>query len=793
MITLCKYLKIKKNLINILILFAITVSTQAQSNISGLVINKYGSPVEGANIISTESHNGTISNKEGQFSLGNIIPGESIIKVSAIGYNTIFDTITHNDTLITIHLQKSPITLEEVNVENNRQKAIKLNTSLQAEIISQGYIEQNNAGSLMQSLSKIPGINSISIGSGFSKPVIRGLSYYRVVFAEYGIKREEQQWSNHNGLSVDQNNIENLEIIFGPGALEYGSDAIGGIINILPDNIPESGKISGEITLNGQTNTQWYGVSGKLGARKNKLFTIASFTYNNFGDFTIPGTHYYLLPTPATSVEGSHKIEIGNRVYNTAGREQAFKLETGYVGKTVNNRLIFEYHSNKNGFFDYSGIQYDSIKEIQDNSYRDILLPFQEIDDYSISNLLRMDHHNNQITVNAGWQLNISDEFSNLTDRTGNRYADLIYFRNMDNLSVSLNLQTLTLSGKYCINNIANHQISFGLSGQYQTQSINGYDHILPPYNRLDAGIFITDRWKLNKKLHFHYGLRFDNYSINIEESLNPDPSYGDSIFNEAQSKVYQGEVISAGLIYENKQTTLKLNFGNSYRIPSIYELSAYGLHRHDIKFEIGDINLDPEQAWQMDISASRQYKSLFLSISPFVYYFTNYIYLYPTSELRPEGQVWQYRQDKALLTGGEFTVNYQYKNTTVNLGAEYVYAVNLNLITALPSTPPASATIEISQSFMDNKLFTNNIISVNTTLAAAQKYTVINELQTPDYVVFGLKAQTTLNISGYKLKTLIIVDNLLNNKYFNHLSIYRRLRIPEPGRNIQILLTIPI
>lgn len=764
-----------------------------QNRVTGTITNYSGNPIKDANIKFDNDITGTTTNKNGYFTFTNPTTNDYILVISAIGYTNYVDTITKTDTSLRIKLSKSPINLDEVKIVNHINNEEIRSTSKQSEIINHNYIDQNISGSLMQSLSKMPGINSISIGSGLSKPVIRGLSYYRVVFAEYGIKREEQQWSNHNGLSVDQNNIENLEIVFGPGALEFGTDAIGGIINILPCYISDSHTINGEITFTGKTNSQWYGISGKINGRTNKLYSNASFTYNNFGDFTIPETDYYILPTPASSVEGSHKIELGSRVYNTAGREKALNLQLGFIDKNLDNRLIFEYHSNKNGFFDYSGIQYDSIRKEQESSYRDINLPYQEIDDYSISDLLKINHHKNQITLNAGYQLNISNEHSYLTDRTGNRYSELIYYRKKDNLSVNLELLTITLNGKYCLTSIYNHSLSVGFSSQFQNQSIDGYDHILPAYSRSSIGLFITDIWQISEDLNLHYGIRIDNYNLDIDESTNPDPEYGDSIFNQALTKSYLGKAISAGLVYTKNQEIYKVNIGNSFRIPSIYELSAYGLHRHDIRFEIGDINLKPEEAWQIDVSASRQGNILFLSVSPFLYYFTNYIYLYPTAELRSEGQIWQYQQNKALLTGGEVTVNYKIINTQINIGVEYVYAVNLDLQSALPSTPPASANIEITQNIKSNSNFSNNSISINTTAVAAQNYTVINELSTSGYVTFGFKAQTTINLGNQQLKTLLIIDNLLNNKYFNHLSMYRKLRIPEPGRNIQLLLTIPI
>jgi iron complex outermembrane receptor protein len=94
------------------------------------------------------------------------------------------------------------------------------------------FLKQHFAGSLMQSLETIPGVKAMSIGSGQSKPVIRGLGFNRMIVAENGIKHEGQQWGDDHGLEIDQFALDNLEIVKGAGVLQYGSDAISGVINL---------------------------------------------------------------------------------------------------------------------------------------------------------------------------------------------------------------------------------------------------------------------------------------------------------------------------------------------------------------------------------------------------------------------------------------------------------------------------------------------------------------------------------------------------------------------------------
>jgi iron complex outermembrane receptor protein len=113
----------------------------------------------------------------------------------------------------------------------------------------------------MQTLKKIPGVSTITIGSGQSKPVIRGLGFNRVSVVQNGIKHEAQQWGNDHGLEIDQYAVEDLQIIKGPASLLYGSDAIGGIVDIRPPKIPAAQSFDAEVNLASETNNDLRSVS----------------------------------------------------------------------------------------------------------------------------------------------------------------------------------------------------------------------------------------------------------------------------------------------------------------------------------------------------------------------------------------------------------------------------------------------------------------------------------------------------------------------------------------------------
>ena len=168
--------------------------------------------------------------------------------VSFIGYEP--DTISvkvnnGRSKELSIYLQPSASLLATVEVTEEHAKQEE---TLQTEHIHEDYFQQNIEGSFAKSLEKLPGISAINVGVGIAKPVIRGLSANRIIVNHQGIKQESQQWGSDHGLEIDQFDVERAEIIKGPGSLQYGSDGLGGVINIMPGKLIPKNSFDGSIS-----------------------------------------------------------------------------------------------------------------------------------------------------------------------------------------------------------------------------------------------------------------------------------------------------------------------------------------------------------------------------------------------------------------------------------------------------------------------------------------------------------------------------------------------------------------
>src|SRR6266581_2581990 len=111
---------------------------------------------------------------------------------------------------------------------------------LPTDALSEDRLRREQSVSLAQSLAELPGINALTTGQQIGKPIIRGLTGPRVLVLEDGSRLEDYSWSDEDGPSVDARLAQRVEVIRGPASVLYGSDALGGVVNVVPEELPDA-------------------------------------------------------------------------------------------------------------------------------------------------------------------------------------------------------------------------------------------------------------------------------------------------------------------------------------------------------------------------------------------------------------------------------------------------------------------------------------------------------------------------------------------------------------------------
>ncbi|CAM1371967.1 TonB-dependent receptor [Tenacibaculum xiamenense] len=728
---------------------------------------------------------------DGRVFLSNIPYGSQKVMVTHVGYETLKRNISiPNEKEIILALTLNNATLSEVVISQNPRKTMSKFSAITSEI-DNNFLEKNRDNSLMQTLRDIPGVNAITIGSGQSKPTIRGLGFNRIVVVENGIKHEAQQWGADHGLEIDQYNIEDIEVTKGASSLLYGSDAISGVINLKNNTIPDINSFSGEINVTNRSNNDFYGISVGIKQRYNQWFYKARVTLEDYGDFKVPTDRINY----DNYIFNLHK----NYLRNTAGYNHNLGFSLGYVNENITSITTFSNINAKNGFFaNAHGLEVRSSKIDYDHDNRDIDLPFHKVNHFKITNNTSFSFENNILDLELGYQKNHREEHS---EPVAHGYMPAPN-NSMERL---FEKSTYTLNIKDRISCFENHKITTGINLEYQDNNISGWGFLIPAYDRFTIGGFVYDQVKLNDNLYVDGGIRYDYGSIKTQ------PYYEwfytpvtDQNGNTTQQKLQRAEKrnlsfssfsASAGISYTKESTSYKINFGKSFRMPLANELASDGVNYHMYRYEEGSLDLDPESSYQIDAEFKTTFNNMDFQITPFVNYFDNYIYLSPSSEYYQTLQKYQYQQSKVFRYGGEILAHYRPINSiTLSGSIEYVKAKQLSgrkKNFTLPFSPPLTGVVSVEYNLKPWSYFKEMNLFASGRFASDQNEIVPPEKPTKGYSLFSLGLRTNV-LAFSKTNPLKIqgkINNLFNRKAFDHTSFYRLIEVPQPGRNFSITL----
>ncbi|MCG8306507.1 MAG: TonB-dependent receptor [Cytophagales bacterium] len=787
-------------------------STEARQFSNSCIYKIHGSildaetkqPISFATVMIKNTKNGVVADEHGKFLLDKLCKKEYTLVFSSVGYEDYHKHISlQEDVEMNILMTRKMMTLSEVVVSDDHVEQRKNEVPLSMEIVDSDFLIQNQGGSLMQSLDRLAGVTTIDIGSGQSKPVIRGLGFNRVVVVENGIKHEGQQWGVEHGLEIDQYAVDNVEVIKGPSSLRYGSDAIGGVIDVKQNRLPEQNTFTGTVDLTGKTNNNLLGTSIALAGRKGHLFTTFRATLLDYGD--------YKVPTDSVDIYSYRAPLYNNQLRNTAGNEHDLHFSFGYVKPAFQSRFYVSNIRVKSGFFANAyGLEPRNVDtDLHDRSDRDIQYPYQQVNHFKIINRTQRNWSKYELKSELGFQRNFRQE---LSQYVAHGYMPATY-QGEANFAPDLDRQfdkyvfSANVEGAYFKTNKTS--FTFGINSAYQDNAINGHGFIIPAFRQFNLGSFALVKHGITEKSTLQVGLRYDYGNIQIERYhdwfTSPVVSGTDTTYQYLQraddlDRDFSNVSWSVGYNYNHKNWSFKTNIGKSFRMPIAQELGANGVNYHRFSFEVGDPDLSPEVAYQLDAGLEYSAERLAFGLTPFANYFPNYIYLNPTSEhdrLYGNGnQVFYYSQTKVLRYGGEIHAHYRIIDPLrFGLVGEYVYAEQLSGKKkgfTLPFSPPASVIFNLRYEKNKWKFLENIYMSLDYKIAASQTRIVPPEEVTEGYQVVNLGLGGDVKMQDRNLSISLQVQNLFNTKYFNHTSFYRLINVPEAGRNFILNIAIP-
>lgn len=814
----------------LLIITTINFTAYAQTGALKGRLTGGSEPLAYATIVLTGTQTGTTSNDKGHYELKNIKPGSYEVSFSAIGYLTEKYKVTIQSgevTSLSGNLKENSSKLNEVVVTGVSRATELRRNPIPIAVMSKKEMNENVNNNIIDAIVKgVPGVNAVTTGPNISKPFIRGLGYNRVLTLYDGIRQEGQQWGDEHGIEIDQYGIGRAEVIKGPASLIYGSDALAGVINMIPA-MPENG----DGVLKGDYLADYHTNNGMIGTSLGLAYKKADWKYTFRA--TAKAAHDY-------------QNKVDGFVYNTGFRE---------YNLSANVRT-----DKKWGFWQLSGTLYDNKQEIPDGSRDSLTRRFtkqvaegdnddiknrpwvsnDELTSYAIAPLhQRIQHYRlysysevklgkSSLDLALGLQQSIRREYNHPT------------MASQPGLYVVLN--TLNYDVKYNLPAFGGVETTIGINGMYQTnRSKQATDFPIPDYNLFDAGTFIFAK-KTFGKLDLSGGVRYDNRNIRWHDFyVGPNPANGftqhvnlpdtagANLQFPAFKHTYHGFSGSLGLTYNiTEKLLLKANIARGYRAPNITEIGSNGLDPGAHIVYLGDRTFKPEFSLQQDIGIISYLKDADLIAEIFNNNIDNYIFQAKLNDANgnpvvivPGNSTYKYQQSKARLYGAEVTVNLhpqKLKWLAFNNSLAYVTGINKDqqLIAQsngaakyLPFIPPIHVRSELKFTLQQaDNTFAKPYFKVEADIYAAQNrfYALDNtETATPGYALINVGVGTKIKTKSERTfcELFFQVDNLFDKAYQSNLNRLKyfeyytaspngRSGIYNIGRNVSLKAVFP-
>ncbi len=790
----------------VLLLAQLTTASQICSlTLSGKVIDLHdGSLLSGATLVVAETETIVQTSLDGVYSIPNLCPNTSYsIKVlhSSCTPKTFSLKISGDgvrDFKLEHHLEElNEIILEGKAYENKTTTVLEKN-------LNQETLEQYSAGTLGDALNSLSGVSSLNKGNGIVKPIINGLHSSRIIMINNGVRMQDQEWGKEHAPNIDVNSVGRLTLVKSASALQYGGDAMGGIIIAEGVKTPVKDSLYGKTIVTAASNGRGGGVTSQLTKSfKNGWYSTVQGTLKRFGD--VESADYILSNTGLMEKDLSFRLGLNRFDYGLEGYYSYYNTTIGILRSS---------HA-ANASSQIRAINSNEPLIIRNFSY-DIGYPNQDVKHH----LARIKGFKNfeslgKVNFQYDYQKNKRFEYD---IRRGND-------RDTPALDLELDTHTVLVDVKKAFDA---SELKYGIMGRFQTNFANpdtGIRRLIPDYDKYDYGVYVVGNYKINDKWQVESGIRYDysfidafkyyKNSVWIERGY--DILFPDIVVNELSTQLLTNPKLefnnlsaTIGFNYNiSKNSSLLFNQSMASRAPNPSELFSDGLHHAIARIELGDLRFKSEIGHKTDLTYTFESERFNFSVNPFHNLIQDFILIEPTGlreTIRGNFQVWEYRQTEVQLLGVDIDASYNLNKTLklthqLSLVKGYERGNDLPLI----NMPPVNTKNQISYS---NQKLNNLKLSLESEYVFAQneypdnnfevyipvlETTETLDISTPPNAYHLLKLNGSMDFKVSKtasLKVGLEITNLLNSSYRSYLNLLRYYA-DDLGRNFLLNLKL--
>ena len=721
----------------------------------GRVTDADGRPLPGVEVAISEIGRIVLTDATGRFMAPEIPAGRYTLTFRHPGFAPAVRRVdVTRSARVDVVLQIRPFAVEGVTVTATGMPIQGRESPLPSVVLSSSDLRREHSVSLAHTLENVAGVRSLSTGQQVGNPVIRGLSGARVKVLEDGLPLEYYSWSGEDGPSVDPRLAERVEVIRGPASVLYGSEALGGVVNVIPAPVPEApegaGFVRGEGEAYGATNNAELGGVLRLeGAR-------GVFGWRAVGI----GRHAADLHTPGG--------ELDNTGFGALNGELAAGLRGGWGNVTVR----YERYGGEFKLLEASGNPRGPLGE-PDTAAAPAAEeggPERKLSDDRVRIVSHVPVGGLALETQAGWQRHLTSEFAEEGEAEAGGGGEAEF---------ELLLNTLTFR------TLARHALgervhgSVGLSGVYSRSESEGQLPIVPDAHTLSGGVFAFEEANLSR-LRLFAGARFDARRLHAEPSASLDVSEQDRDYTALSASLGASVPVAYGL-------SLSGNVGRAWRAPTLFELFANGPLIGEARFEVGRPNLKTETSLNLDLGLRFQRGIASAEVHTYRNAIQDYIFLAPTNEMRDGLRVYRHAQADARLWGGEASAQVEPTPTLALRGRfDMVRGTNTQTDEPLPLIPPRRGDVEAEIHGTGVGPADRAYLRLGLEMVAEQTRLGQFDVPTDGYHLLEAAAGAETLVGGRPIRLDIAVHNAADESYRDFLSRYKEFAL-DPGRNLVV------
>ncbi len=712
----------------------------------GTVTDTAGVPLANAHVIVAEVSRATTTNSDGLFVLRGLPVGEYHLSITLIGFapghSVVRVPAAGDDLRITVRLVPTPLRLTSIVVSASPTGTETERLAQAAFELSGRALSRSLGSSVAATLAAEPGVSQRFSGPAASMPVIRGLTGDRILVLQDGERAGDIASSAaDHAVSVDPLAAQRIEVVRGPSSLLYGNNALGGVVNVVSNDIPTAvpSHLEGYVGAQGETVTPGGALSAGLttGVGSRGALSVRA-GYRDMASLRTGGATT-LDGTDSRALNGSLGFGLIGERGNLGLAVRAFDFNYGLPAEPGDPEAGVRIDGRRVGLSARGGVQLPSSA-----------LPYLRLEGTA------QDYTHDEIE--PGGEIGTNFQLGTQT----------------------MNAQATTAFGRL--------KGAIGLQGLFKQYDATGEEALTPGANSTGLGAFLYQELPLGAETgeeggaQLQVGARYDRYRI---ASQTGEPKFGPgrtSDFSSASGSL--GVSVPVG-----RYVTISGSVARAFRAPTVEELHSNGFHAAVGSYDVGNVDLREETSTGGEAILRVQGARVTAQVSTYLNRVNDYVTPEIVGDTLFEGELVplnRFTQADAELRGVEGSLEARLTGGLVASVMGDLVRGEFRAGGVLPFMPPARVGAglrwESGRLFAGGDVrhgFAQDRVTGGDVDIATGAYTVVNLSGGMQWVVGNMLHQVTLR-----------ADNVGDTRYFDAASRIKSFAA-NPGRNISLLYRV--